>query len=66
LDFKVACSKGTYIRSLAYDLGRALNNGAYLSDLRRTKIGDYSIEKAWDLDELLLHIEENYTPETES
>jgi tRNA pseudouridine55 synthase len=51
---------------LAYDLGRALNNGAYLSDLRRTKIGDYSIEKAWDLDELLLHIEENYTPETES
>jgi tRNA pseudouridine55 synthase len=65
LDFKVACSKGTYIRSLAYDLGRALNNGGYLTGLRRTKIGDYSIEKAWDLDELLLHIEENYQSEAE-
>lgn len=65
LDFKVACSKGTYIRSLAYDFGRALNNGAYLTDLRRTKIGDYSIKKAWDLEELLLHIEENYQSEKE-
>jgi tRNA pseudouridine55 synthase len=66
LDFKVACSKGTYIRSLAYDFGRALNNGGYLTDLRRTKIGDYSIKKAWDLDELLQHIEENYQPEPET
>jgi tRNA pseudouridine55 synthase len=60
LDFEVACSKGTYIRSLAYDLGRALNNGAYLTGLRRTEIGDHYIEEAWDLEELLLHIEENY------
>ena len=44
IDFRVACSKGTYIRSLAFDFGKALNSGAYLSALRRTKIGDYSVE----------------------
>ena len=44
IDFRVVCSKGTYIRSLAFDFGRALNSGAYLSVLRRTKIGDYSVE----------------------
>jgi len=40
----VVCSKGTYIRSLAYDFGKALNSGAYLSVLRRTRIGDFSVE----------------------
>lgn len=44
IDFRVKCSKGTYIRSLAYDFGMALNSGGYLSALRRTKIGDYSVE----------------------
>lgn len=44
IDFRVKCSKGTYIRSLAFDFGKALNSGAYLSVLRRTKIGDYSVE----------------------
>jgi len=44
IEFRVVCSKGTYIRSLAYDYGRALNSGAYLSVLRRTKIGNYSVE----------------------
>ncbi|UPT71760.1 MAG: tRNA pseudouridine(55) synthase TruB [Flavobacterium sp. JAD_PAG50586_2] len=44
IDFRVSCSKGTYIRSLAFDFGKALNSGAYLSVLRRTKIGDYSVE----------------------
>lgn len=44
IDFRVICSKGTYIRSLAFDFGKALNSGAYLSVLRRTKIGDYSVE----------------------
>ena len=43
VDFRVKCSKGTYIRSLAYDFGKALNSGAYLSVLRRTKIGDYEV-----------------------
>lgn len=44
--FTVGCSKGTYIRSLAHDIGQELGVGAYLTNLRRTKIGDYSIEKA--------------------
>lgn len=46
IDFRVLCSKGTYIRSLAFDFGKALNSGAYLSVLRRTKIGDYTVEHA--------------------
>ena len=44
IDFRVKCSKGTYVRSLAFDFGKALNSGAYLSVLRRTKIGDFSVE----------------------
>ncbi|RMA66332.1 tRNA pseudouridine(55) synthase TruB [Ulvibacter antarcticus] len=46
VDFRVVCSKGTYIRSLAYDFGKSLNNGAHLSALRRTKIGEFDVEKA--------------------
>ena len=46
VDFRVVCSKGTYIRSLAFDFGTALNSGAYLSVLRRTKIGDYAVDNA--------------------
>lgn len=44
--FRVVCSKGTYIRSLAHDLGQALYSGAHLSSLKRTKIGDYNVNKA--------------------
>ena len=44
--FTVGCSKGTYIRSLAHDIGQALGVGAYLTNLRRTKIGNYSVENA--------------------
>lgn len=46
IDFRVTCSKGTYIRSLAYDFGLALQSGGYLSALRRTKIGDFQSENA--------------------
>ena len=46
IDFRVTCSKGTYIRSLAFDFGKAIQSGAYLSALRRTKIGDYAVENA--------------------
>lgn len=46
VDFRVRCSKGTYIRSLAHDFGRSLKNGGYLTALRRTKIGKYSVEDA--------------------
>ena len=44
IDFRVVCSKGTYIRSLAHDFGKALNSGAHLSALRRTKIGDFNVD----------------------
>jgi tRNA pseudouridine55 synthase len=44
LKFRVVCSKGTYIRSLAHDFGKALNSGAHLSELRRTRIGDFRVE----------------------
>jgi tRNA pseudouridine55 synthase len=45
----VACSKGTYIRSLAFDFGMALHSGAHLSALRRTKIGNYDVNNAIDI-----------------
>ena len=46
IDFRVVCSKGTYIRSLAYDFGKAMRSGAHLTALRRTKIGQLSVEGA--------------------
>ena len=46
IDFRVVCSKGTYIRSLAYDFGKALNSGAHLSVLRRIKIGEFHVDNA--------------------
>jgi len=49
VDFRVVCSKGTYIRSLAYDFGKAINSGSHLIALRRTKIGDYEVDKAIDI-----------------
>jgi tRNA pseudouridine55 synthase len=49
IDFNITCSKGTYIRSIARDLGNVLGCGAYLSRLRRAKIGDFSVENALDI-----------------
>jgi len=49
VDFRVVCSKGTYIRSLAYDFGKAINSGSHLIVLRRTKIGNYEVDKAIDV-----------------
>ena len=57
VDFFVECSKGTYIRSLAHDFGKALNSGAYLTRLCRTAIGEYRLEDAWELEDLLKIIE---------
>lgn len=51
LEFTVACSKGTYIRTLAHDFGEKLGCGAYLRDLRRTEIGDFEIEDSLELGE---------------
>lgn len=46
IDFRIKCSKGTYIRSIAYDFGLALQSGGHLTALRRTKIGDYDVKNA--------------------
>lgn len=46
IDFRVVCSKGTYIRSLAFDFGKAMNSGSHLTALRRTKIGDFNVLNA--------------------
>lgn len=56
IDFRVRCSKGTYIRSLAFDFGKALDSGAHLSVLRRTKIGDFSVDDAQTIEEAILAI----------
>lgn len=57
LKIKVVCSKGTYIRALARDIGVALNSGAHLISLQRTRIGNIRIEDCWQLDPLIQHIE---------
>ena len=57
IDFSVQCSSGTYIRSLAHDLGRALGCGAHLASLRRTRIGDFSVSEARSLAEVEGRIE---------
>ena len=52
LKIEIECSKGTYIRSIAHDLGKAVNSLGYLSALERTSIGDYSNSEALTLEEL--------------
>ena len=52
-EIRVRCSKGTYIRALARDLGEALGSGAFLHSLRRTRIGDFKIEDSLSVDEAL-------------
>lgn len=61
IDFKVVCSKGTYIRSLAHDFGKALNSGAHLSALRRTRIGEYSVEDSFSIESF-----QNFLPSQEN
>jgi len=51
--FRIVCSKGTYIRSIAYDFGKALNNGAYLDSLCRTRIGNYKLEDAMSVEDFV-------------
>ena len=54
IKFKVNCSKGTYIRSLVNDFGKVAGVGAYLSELRRHKIGDYSVDDAFTVDKITI------------
>lgn len=63
LKLRIHCSKGTYIRSIAHDLGKALDSGAYLSGLRRTKIGDFNVSDAMNPDGF--HIAEHFEKLTE-
>ncbi|MFD2147989.1 tRNA pseudouridine(55) synthase TruB [Mucilaginibacter antarcticus] len=58
VEFRVVCSKGTYIRSLVNDFGKALNNGAYLSKLTRTRSGNFKLADAWEVLELVDFIRE--------
>ncbi|WP_299225457.1 tRNA pseudouridine(55) synthase TruB [uncultured Psychroserpens sp.] len=53
VNFRVVCSKGTYIRSLAHDFGKALNSGAHLSALRRTKIGNFDVNDAFSPEDFI-------------
>lgn len=53
VEFKVTCSKGTYIRSLARDFGFALNSGAHLSSLHRTRIGNYAVKDAMTIEDFI-------------
>ncbi len=57
VDFRVVCGKGTYIRSLAHDLGKALNSGGHLSSLRRTKIGSFLVKDATTIESFENHLQ---------
>lgn len=61
ISFRIVCSKGTYIRSLVRDFGKLLQSGAYMSSLRRTRIGNFKIENALTLDQFLENIR-NFAP----
>ena len=62
LEFEVACSSGTYVRSLAHDLGQALGCGAHVQDLRRIKVGDLDVAQAMTLEEVKEHGRERLLP----
>jgi len=59
LQIRVVCSKGTYIRALARDIGLALNSGAHLTALERTRIGNVTLKDCWDIEPLLEQIQTN-------
>ena len=58
IKIRVRCSKGTYIRSLAFEIGEAVNSGAYLTSLRRTRSGGYVVEKSHTLDDFMEKLRE--------
>ncbi len=57
LKIRVVCSKGTYIRALARDIGLALQSGAHLIGLERTRIGEIRLEDCWEIDDLMVHLD---------
>lgn len=56
VDFRIVCSKGTYIRSLVSDFGKMLNNGAYLSKLTRTRSGQFLLQNAYEVTDLVQYL----------
>lgn len=64
LRIRVRCSKGTYIRSLAHEIGEALQSGAHLTGLRRTRSGGFTLENAWQLDDFLENLQNLQNSET--
>jgi tRNA pseudouridine55 synthase len=58
LTIRVVCSKGTYIRALARDIGERLNSGAYLTALRRTRVGNIKVQDCYSIDEFLSQLKE--------
>lgn len=58
ISFRITCGKGFYVRSLAYDFGKALGSGAYLSSLCRTRVGEFYLEDAWKVEDFIKHIKE--------
>ena len=58
VELRIVCGKGTYIRSLAHDIGKACGSGGYLSDLRRTRIGEFQVEKANKMEDLIAFLQE--------
>ena len=62
LPFRLECSSGTYVRSLAHDLGQSLGSGAHLAELRRTKVGPFHVDQAVTLEQLSLQAESNEAP----
>ncbi|WP_308502155.1 tRNA pseudouridine(55) synthase TruB [uncultured Alistipes sp.] len=64
LRIRVRCSKGTYIRSLAHEIGEALQSGAHLIGLRRTRSGGFTLENAWQLDDFLENLQNLQNSET--
>ena len=66
IDFKIVCSKGTYIRSLVSDFGKQLNNGAYLAKLTRTRSGNFLLADAFEVADLVQYLREKRTTTQES
>ncbi len=58
VEFRVACGKGTYLRSLARDFGEAVGSGGHLTELRRTRSGGFSVEDAWQVPDLVALLKE--------
>jgi tRNA pseudouridine55 synthase len=65
-EIKIVCSKGTYIRTLTHDIGKALGSGAYMAGLKRTRIGEYKLEDSMSLDQVAQILKESVAAHSET